>query len=209
MRKVSDMLREAREEQDLKLANVSRETKIKKEFLEEIENGNFERLPSESYALGFVKNYAKFLGLSLTTVVPLFRREYDAQKNISIIPEFRKTQHKFNRKFIFSARGFVVLLVVVIVAVYIFFQYSSLIFAPRLEIIAPRNGLVTGNNVIDVRGKTDPYAAVYIENDEVYVGLDGTFKKSVYEFTGDNKITIVAKNRFGKESRKVINVKVE
>lgn len=209
MRKVSDMLREAREEQDLKLANVSRETKIKQVFLEEIERGNFAELPSESYALGFVKNYAKFLGLPLTTVVPLFRREYDAQKNIAIIPEFRKTQHKFNRKFIFSARGFAVLLVVLIVAVYVFFQYSSLIFAPRLEIIAPRDGLVTRNNVIDVRGKTDSYATVYIENDEVYVGLDGTFKKSVYEFTGNNKITVVAKNRFGKESKKVIRVRVE
>lgn len=203
------MLREAREEQNLKLANISRETKIKKEFLEEIENGNFANLPSESYALGFVKNYAKFLGLPLATIVPLFRREYNAQKNISIIPEFRKTQHKFNEKILFSPRGFVVALVILIVGIYIFFQYSSLIFAPRLEIIAPRDGFVTANNVIEVSGKTDPYATVYIENDGVYVGLDGTFKKSVYKFTGDNAITVVAKNRFGKESKKVINVRVE
>lgn len=209
MRKASEMLREAREERGLSLAEVARETKIKMEFLEEIERGNFSKLPSESYALGFVKNYAKYLGLPLQNIVPVFRREYSARKRISIIPEFRRTQHKFNRKFIFSPRGLVLITAGLIVAGYILFQYSSLIFAPALNVVTPKNGESISGNVVEVRGKTDPYATVLINQDEVYVGLDGTFKKSIYEFSGEAKITVVAKNRFGHESRKIINVKVE
>jgi cytoskeletal protein RodZ len=209
MRKVSELLRETRERKYITLNTIEKETKIKKEFLEAIERGNFNRLPSESYALGFVKNYAKYLGLPLPTVVPLFRREYSQKMHVSIIPEFRKTQHKFNKKFIFSPQGFAIIFAIIIVIAYIFYQYSSLIFAPSLSVENPKNSQVVSGNVVEVKGKTDPYATVYIDKEEVYVGLDGSFKKSVYQFSGDAKITVTAKNRFGKESKKVINVRVE
>lgn len=209
MQKVSDLLREAREEKGLKLVDIERATKIKKEFLERIEAGRYEALPSESYALGFVKNYAKYLDLPLASIVPLFRREYSAKKHVSIIPDFRRSQHKFNRKFIAGPRGFLITLGVLIIAGYIFFQYRSLVFAPPLEIISPKSGARITTNVVEVRGRTDPYATLFVNGDEVYVGVDGSFKKSIYEFSGNNKITVSAKNRFGKESIKVINVKVE
>jgi len=45
------------------LKDVSKSTKIKEVFLEYIENGEYEKLPSSSYARGFVKNYIKFLNL--------------------------------------------------------------------------------------------------------------------------------------------------
>ena len=105
MRKVSEILRQKREERQLNLETVSDETKIKKEFLEAIEDGRFQSLPSESYALGFVKNYAKYLGINAASIVPLFRREYKS-RHIPIVPEFRKSQHKFNKKFFLNSRSF-------------------------------------------------------------------------------------------------------
>src|SRR5438477_11513796 len=102
MQKASDLLRQTREERGIAISEVERETKIKRIYLEEIKRGQYEKLPSESYAMGFVKNYAKYLGLPLTTIVPIFRREYDAKLHISIITEFRKKQHLFGKKVIFS-----------------------------------------------------------------------------------------------------------
>ena len=64
-------------------------------------------------------------------------------------------------------------------------------------------------NVVEVEGRTDPYAAVLIDGDEVYVALSGDFKKSIFVFSGDKKIEVVAKNRFGKESRREINIHVK
>jgi len=60
--------------------------------------------------------------------------------------------------------------------------------------------------VIEVSGKTDPYATVTVEGEEVYVDLSGTFSKSVYAFSGANKIEIIAKNRFGKQKQEEIIV---
>ncbi len=209
MRTASEMLRQAREEKGLSLAAAERETKIKKIYLEKIEKGHYDALPSESYAQGFVKNYAKFLGISENIIVPIYKREYDSTKHVPIIPEFRKKQHVFRRRNLFSGRGLGFLAVVVLVVGYLFFQYSSLIFAPGIEISKPVENQTISSNVIEVRGKTDPYATVEINGDEVYVALDGTFKKSVYGFSGNNKIKVVAKNRYGKQTEKMINVRVE
>ena len=75
MRRVSDILREEREKKNLSLEYIEKTTKIRVEYLKAIEEGRFHTLPSESYALGFVKNYASFLGLSRARIVALFRRE--------------------------------------------------------------------------------------------------------------------------------------
>ena len=202
------MLREARERKAISLDTASEATKIKKEFLNSIEKGSFEVLPSESYALGFVKNYARYLGVYTSQIVPLFRREYESKQKVHIVPEFRKNQHKFNRNF-FSAKGLLIAIVVVVVSAYIFFQYSSLIFPPPLAIESPKNGQVLKSNTIQVKGKTDPYATVTVNGEEVYVNLQGKFQKSLYMFTGENKISVISKNRFGKEASKTVIVKVE
>ena len=208
MRRVSEILRQKREERELNLETVSSETKIKKEFLEAIEDGRFQNLPSESYALGFVKNYAKYLGINTASIAPLFRREYKS-RHIPIVPEFRKYQHKFNKKFFLNSRSLLFLTVIFIILGYIFFQYNSIIFPPKLEITEPRAGQEIMGNIVEVEGKTDPYATILIDGGEVYVALSGEFKKSIFVFSGDKKIEVVAKNRFGKESRREINVRVK
>lgn len=207
MRKVSDYLREERERKGLTLDDVEKATKIKKNYLTIIEEGKFRSLPSESYALGFIKTYASFLDLPTQKIAAFFRREYEEESQ-EIIPEFRKKQHRFNKNF-FSPQVFFVALVTFFVGGYIFFQYSSLLFGPKLDVTSPKNGDVISENVIEVKGKTDEYATVVIDNEEAYVNLDGSFKKSIYAFSGDKKITIVAKNRFGKETKEVVTVEVE
>lgn len=208
MRKISDILRSTREEKGLTLDEIERETKIKKEFLDAIEKGNFNSLPSESYAQGFVKNYAKHLGIPTSLALPLFRREYNAKHAVNIVPEFRRTQHKFNRRFL-SAKTFLIGVAILVIGGYIFIQYSSLIFAPSLVVMTPTNGQSLSTNVVSVTGKTDPYATVTIRGEDVYIDLQGKFQKSVYLFSGEEKIKVIAKNRFGKQSEKIVTVRVK
>lgn len=209
MERISDLLKKKRIDKDLTLEDITRETKIKKKFLYAIEEGDFQSLPSENYALGFVKNYSKFLGIPLTKTIPLFRREYKSKYSMSIVPEFRKTESKFNKKFFLNSKTSIIVLIVVIFAVYVFLQYSSLVFAPKLEITNPQDGSTVKTNVVEVSGQTDPYAQVLVNGEDVYVSLSGTFRKSIYSFSGDNKIEVIAKNRFGKESRREINIRVK
>ncbi|PIP57517.1 transcriptional regulator, partial [Candidatus Woesebacteria bacterium CG22_combo_CG10-13_8_21_14_all_39_10] len=61
MRTIGEILKSARIKKRYSLKKVERETKIKKEFVEAIESGDWTVLPDFPVVLGFVKNLASFL----------------------------------------------------------------------------------------------------------------------------------------------------
>lgn len=56
-------LRNAREERKISLAEVAQATKIRVNYLQAIESGALDRLPSEAHARGFIRAYAGYLKL--------------------------------------------------------------------------------------------------------------------------------------------------
>jgi cytoskeletal protein RodZ len=57
------ILREARENKGLTLAEVQDKTRINSRFLAALEQGDYQKLPTPVHARGFLRNYARFLGL--------------------------------------------------------------------------------------------------------------------------------------------------
>ena len=200
------MLQDTRLEKDLTLDQVVKATKIKRAFLVAIEDGKYNDLPSESYALGFVKNYASYLGIDKTKAAALFRREFEGIQGS--LPTFKSQDKRLSRKYFLTPRNFIFLAIVLVIIGYVAFQYSSFLFGPRLEIVEPKVNAVINNNILDVKGKTDPYATVLINKEEAYVQLDGTFRKTLYLFEGKKQVVITSKNRNGKETKEIINVTV-
>lgn len=209
MKKISQTLKNERLARHLTLEEVEKSTKIKLVYLRAIEAGNFTSLPSKSYALGFVKNYAKFLDIPEEKTVPLFRREYELGQREEFMPRFRKTQDKIGKRRIFNIRFAVAAAVLLVIVAFMIFQFSSFFLGPKLEISAPREGEEIIGNVIQLEGHTDPSATVTVNDEEAYVGLDGKFQKTIYEFEGKRKITITSKNRFNNSTTKEINITVK
>ena len=87
MIRAGQKLRDERQRRGLTLSEISNATKIKVEFLSAIEKGEYEKLPSASYAHGFVGNYAKFLDFEEEEILALFRREFDGKKVYKVLPE--------------------------------------------------------------------------------------------------------------------------
>lgn len=56
-------LRQAREAQRLSLADVEEVTRIRQKYLAALEAGRWEEMPNEVVGRGFLRNYARFLGL--------------------------------------------------------------------------------------------------------------------------------------------------
>ncbi|HEU4820768.1 MAG TPA: RodZ domain-containing protein [Qipengyuania sp.] len=76
------MLAEARQAAKLELADVSARTRIPQRHLAAIEAGDYGRLPSRTYAVGFSRTYARLLGLderAVTDQVRLDLAEGDPQ----------------------------------------------------------------------------------------------------------------------------------
>ena len=63
---IGDLLRQAREDKNLSLADVEEEIKIRSRYLEALETEEFDILPGNVYLFGFLRSYASFLGLDAT-----------------------------------------------------------------------------------------------------------------------------------------------
>lgn len=72
---VGQDLRAARLRRGDEIAQVSRALKIRKDHLEALEEDRLEDLPGKTYAIGFVRSYARHLGLDATACVERFKRD--------------------------------------------------------------------------------------------------------------------------------------
>lgn len=70
-------LREARMQANRSLQDVADNLRIRKIYIEAIEEGNLKRIPSETYARGYIKIYCNFLQ------VDYWRLLESAQQNVS------------------------------------------------------------------------------------------------------------------------------
>ncbi len=79
----SAYLRAEREQASLTLADISRITKVPTPSLQRLEDGEFDKLPAEVFVRGFLRSYAKCIGLDPDEVV----RKYADTRKVDPKPE--------------------------------------------------------------------------------------------------------------------------
>ena len=72
---LGDKLRAERERQGLEITDIEQGTSIRALYIESIEKGEYDNLPGEVYAKGFIRNYATFLKLDADAFVQEFNEE--------------------------------------------------------------------------------------------------------------------------------------
>jgi cytoskeleton protein RodZ len=72
---VGQDLRAARLRRGDEIASVSRALKIRKDHLEALENDRLDDLPGKTYAIGFVRSYARHLGLDSAQYVERYKQD--------------------------------------------------------------------------------------------------------------------------------------
>src|SRR5213592_4326359 len=60
---LGEKLRQAREERGISISEVAKQTRISPHYLDSIENDDYRTLPGGIFNKGFVKSYAKYVGL--------------------------------------------------------------------------------------------------------------------------------------------------
>ena len=73
MTDLGQLLRKARTQKGLTLDDIQEMTKIRKRYLEAIEEGNYKVLPGNFYVRAFIKSYAEAVGLEPDEVLRLYR----------------------------------------------------------------------------------------------------------------------------------------
>lgn len=201
MVKIGQKLQEVRLEKGLSLDEVAGQTKIRHNFLVAIEKGEYSKLPSVAYAQGFVRNYARFLGLPEKETLALFRREFDEDKHFHVLPDGLAKNEGFSPAGVrFRQTWVIVFLVFILIFGFIFYQFRSYFFSPQVYIISPKDGATISSTRFTVLGKTDSNATVTVNDLLVSVGSNGEFKKVINVFPGKSTIIIKAANKFGRQT---------
>lgn len=91
MGNLGEMLKAAREAKGVSLTEAEEETKIRKRYLEALENEEYDVIPGLVYAKGFLRTYAGFLGLN--------QEEVNAQFRLLNIVEERQPERRPQVKF--------------------------------------------------------------------------------------------------------------
>lgn len=208
MIKLGQKLREERLRKKLTLEDVSRATKIKEHFLACIERGEYDKLPSSAYVVGFVRNYVTYLGLPERQSLALFRREYDEHKEFKVLPESLTKDRIPKRTIKVPQAGIFLTAVVLAIFVYLFFQYRYTLLSPPLFVDVPKENGTYGRELV-ITGRSDSNATIYINNEAVIIEENGTFEKRLSLFPGKTQIEVKAVNRVGKETVVVRNITVK
>ncbi|HVZ58557.1 MAG TPA: helix-turn-helix domain-containing protein [Patescibacteria group bacterium] len=210
MIRIGQKLKETRLAKGLSLEDVARATRIKTTFLTAIEKGEYHKLPSSSYALGFVQNYAEFLGLPKRETLALFRRDFDEEKTYKVLPSGFVQDERLDRKRFKIQQAFLIVIVVLILlGGFLIYQYRAAFMSPPLTVISPKeNSIISATDVL-ISGRTDPNATLTINGEPVAVNDDGSFSKTITLFPGKTAIAVRAINTFGKEAQVTRDIDVK
>ena len=200
MKTVGIMLQEARTTKGLTPQDVERAIKIREKYIVAIEADDFGALPSPSYAKGFVRNYAEYLGLPTDAMMAFFRRQMTDVSKTSLLPKGVSVPLRTSWLHLTPGRfvGLLVSVLLIIFFLYLGRQYFRIGKAPPLAVTSPANQQITSSSRVVVEGQSDRDATVTINGISTIVRDDGRFYEQVAVEPGVNKITVTATSRFGK-----------
>jgi cytoskeleton protein RodZ len=110
---VGQDLRAARLRRGDDLATASRALKIRKDYLEALEEDRIEALPGRTYAVGFVRTYADYLGLDAVQCVERYKAEIAGRTEEKEPPPYADEAEERHLPYGWMIVGVIVLLLVI------------------------------------------------------------------------------------------------
>ncbi|KAF1084600.1 cytoskeletal protein RodZ [Sporotomaculum syntrophicum] len=212
---IGEELRQARQQMGASLKDVENETKIRTKYINAMENDAFDVLPEKVYVKGFLRTYARFLGLDGDTLVTQYEEQFRprlAAQKAGVTTRYSKPAIRW--------KGFAIAVLALVVLALIYrggFVLGNL--SDDIADIGQQSGTSNQYSVDEHKGqapKTDQetktvnmvlqvvggesWIKIAVDNKYVFEGTLGP--NHVRQFTGREKIWV----KFGNAG--VVNVKV-
>lgn len=205
---LGEFLKCKREEKEISLEEAENGSKVRQKYLEAIEAGHWQSLPSVVYVRGFVLAYAKFLGIDKSEIEQLFAKEYgfiekQGRDNLSYKKLFTHKKVLITPKLL--GYSFLSLFFLAMFG-YIFYQIVGFAGSPILNITYPSNNIILETDTLNVRGVSENGDVLTVNNETVPVTDDGHFSTNVKLQKGINVVRVQAVNRAQKTTSEIITV---
>lgn len=116
MESVGEFFKQVRETKGLTVDEVASKTRIRSDFVKALEDGNFAKLPDQVFARGFVRSYARSLGLDEEDAIHRFIQsagayyeKQDERERLRVRQAEEERKRQANRKAVAVAIGIAVL----------------------------------------------------------------------------------------------------
>ena len=207
MLEIGKFLKESREAKGLTLAEAEEATKIRKFYLSALESEDYQALPGQVYTIGFLRNYARFLGLDANLIVETFKRQGKDSSQPVRTPHKRKhRQHDEGKKgYFIEKHGWKAALVLLVAALAVYFAAQSGYFglSHQPETSPPVNGVLSNppseaaapevaapqpvEIKLELAAQGDCWTSVRADDQQVYTGTLHKGDKKL--FTAKSKIS--------------------
>lgn len=206
---LGDCLKEARLKKDVTLLEAEIATKVRSDFLEDLEKNDWSKLPSVVYIRGFVLAYAKYLDIQRDEISGLFVAEANLKKTKGESNALSYQKRIKDQKVIITPKfiGYVALgIFITTMFGYIIFQVLNFAGSPDLKVVTPDNNAVIESDSTDLKGITDSDIVLTVNNEPIPVTNDGHFATSLKLHRGVNVIKVKAVNKVKKETSEVLTI---
>lgn len=201
----------ARKKLGVDLEAAERETKVRVKYLEALEEGDYRALPSNVYVKGFLQSYCKYLGVDFSEIYELYQKEGKVC-GMNTDNQLIKTDDNVGKSpIVITPKSFIwpsVILAVILIVGYVFYQVTGFASAPTLVIASPARDMIVSENNLLFEGDTDSDASLTINGQVVTVNSEGHFKESIALQNGLNTVELKAKNKSKRETKKICVIEV-
>ena len=209
---LGEVLIEQRKRKRVAIEQAAKDIKIDLKYLQALENGEYDKLPQGVYGKSFLREYCRYLRLSYKNLVKIYDEENglrtDTEKSAEVF------SHKRAKKSYFLSlpkiiRNIILVLLVLAGFFYLGLKFKDIVAPPGILINFPPENYVTEDNKINISGKTEINARIFINDEEIVGNEAGEFSKTIDLKEGVNIIKIRANKRYGKDAEVIRQVLVK
>lgn len=204
---IGEQLHHARVGLNLSLLEVAKTTRISSRFIESLEKGEYKDLPGPVYVRKYVRELCHVYELPFERLEEQLAREQSASQP----KEIRLSPKDSSRPLWIPSliRWGGVAVVVAVIGAYFTWQVVRLLTPPPLVVAQPAQDIVLDQQLVVVKGSTQPGAQVTINGEAADVNQQGQFEEEVALRPGLNRLEIMAKTKYSSESIIVRQIVVE
>jgi len=98
MKDIGNFLKERREARGISLIEVEKDLRIRKKYLQALEEGNIDAIPGKTYLIGYLRNYSKYLGIDEENINQIIQTYKNLERQKVGLEETKKENIYLRRK---------------------------------------------------------------------------------------------------------------
>jgi len=204
------ILKKERLQKNIKIEDVVNAIKIRKDYINYLENNEFDKFESSIYVKGFLKLYSKYLNINEEKIIALYRRYMNIppeSQKVNVFPQ----NVNVPRLLVTPQLVVVTLAVLIVVSIigYLVFQYYKYQKPPNVIVTDPSSESISvDQDSYTIVGYTEDGVSIAINNENIPINTDDTFSYEVKLKNGSNLVVISGKysDNIGKEYKREIYI---